>query len=176
VRSTPYILTGAGTVPFTLNFKINTLPSFGEFSSLFDRYRIKYVMIKVYYGSTTMPSSTASPAPETGYLHYAIDYNDSIAPSSVDELLQYQSYKCVPLNKLQGYKIFIKPRWELTAYRDGALSAYGNGPRTTWLDLYGNGPDIPHYGFKSIIEKAGDPTERHLVFATTFFMEFSVVH
>lgn len=175
VKSAPYIMSGAGGIPYNLAFKVINLPDYSDFTNLFDRYRIKYVVLRLFYGSSQFPSSTNSPAPFTGFFHYCIDYNDTLNATGPEELLQYQSYKCIPLHKLQGYKIILKPRAEMALYRTGLTYAYGNSPKNTWLDCTSTGIDVPHYGIRAWIDKSGDPQERHLTAITTYHMEFNCV-
>lgn len=167
---------GAGTLLYADSFSIDQVPNYGEFTALWDKYRLRYVTLKFYYATTNFVSSAQSVQNETGFLHIVKDYNDAQTPGDVLDLMQYPNYRCIPLQKLQGYKMVIKPKWEQTAYRSGVTSGYGQGNRWAWLDCTSTGITIPHFGIKYVIEKSGDPAEKFLRIACTYHIDLKEVH
>lgn len=140
---------------YGVNFTLNMLPDYTEFSVLFDRYKIvgaKMKLIMYQNGALTGAAAVAS-YPQSGVLWHGItDYDDSAAPTAaetgIDTLREYESYKtCNAFNKgVIGQ--YCRPRLALSAY-GGAFTRYANaGPM--WIDC--NSVDTQHYGFKGIFE------------------------
>lgn len=92
------------------NFSLDDLPNVTEFTSLYDMYKINCVKItfipqmntSVSIGSINNPNASAR-------FFSAIDYNDGTAPTSVDDLRQYQSAKYTPILR-QHKRVIFKPK------------------------------------------------------------------
>lgn len=120
------------------SFQLNDFPNFGEFTSLFDQYRLERVLIRIIPHSTI--GSTADPV--DGYLAVVVDYDDATNPSSIDAMMEYQNSTIVPAT--QEFQTSIVPRAAVAAY-SGAFTSYANVGRQ-WCDVAS--PAIQHYGFK----------------------------
>lgn len=92
------------------NFSLSDLPNSTEFTSLYDMYKINCVKISfipqqtqsISIGSINNPNASAR-------FFSAIDYNDGSAPTSLDDLRQYQSCKMTPILRTHKRVIF-KPK------------------------------------------------------------------
>jgi len=132
-----FTLSGAGTVALGYTFFLSQLPSYIEFTNLFQKFRIKYVVVKWYYGTNVYDADQSSIAEQTGFLHIAPDTNDAANPASVAEMQQYSGYRCVPLQKLQGYKVILHPTPSVEYYRSALTTSYGSASRRSWIDCTG---------------------------------------
>lgn len=127
-----------------LQFQLNSLPNYTEFTNLFDMYRINGVKV------TLMPrGNSAEVGTNQGLvkLFSVIDYDDNIAPAALTEVLQYESLKTT--NTSRDHKRYIKPKLSRVLYQPGAVNAYGasNG----WIDC--TNPQVPHYGMKYVLQQ-----------------------
>lgn len=133
-------------------FKLDDLPDYTEFTSLFDQYRICAVKVTItspYTGNTGLvPRSGAANGLGTmpAIKMYSVsDYDDAVT-LTVAQLMQYQNCRITELTtNLKGGKasFFIKPRLATAVY-SGAFTSYGN--TKMWLDAAS--PSVEHYGFK----------------------------
>lgn len=142
-----------------LSFRINDLPNASEFLTLFDRYQISGVLIKIF----PMNPFSITPGASTqvngnggigGFLHSVTDYDDNTAftasNTGVNDMRQYESYKCQNLTAGRGcFKYFIRPRLAVSAYQGGVFNAYAN-MRNLWIDC--NSGNTEYYGKKFIFE------------------------
>ena len=92
------------------NFSLSDLPNSTEFTSLYDMYKINCVVLRfipqqtqsVSIGSINNPNASAR-------FFSAIDYNDGAAPTSLDDLRQYQSCRMTPILRTHKRVVF-KPK------------------------------------------------------------------
>lgn len=136
-----------------MEFRLNELVNVSEFTNLFDRYRIRGVQVKIVPAVTGYdgnPQATAAGRPN---LHTAIDYNDSTAPANVLELMQYDTYKMTPGDRV--HKRYFSPRPSQEVFRTAISSSYATLPRNTWLDCTTSGIDIPHFCLKWVTDNTG---------------------
>jgi hypothetical protein len=118
----------------TYNFSLATLPNSTEYTTLFDQYRIAQITL-TFQPSTLV--ATSSP------LYSVIDYDDSNAPTSLNDLLQYDTLKTTMTG---AYHIrTLNPRFTLGAY-SGTLTSYANAPNDMWVDVAS--PGVQYYGVK----------------------------
>jgi len=71
------------------------IPSYTEFSNLFDEWRIDHVSVKLVFSNSV--STTASATTMLPLIFVAHDYNDSSPPGSLIEMLSYQDCKIIQL-------------------------------------------------------------------------------
>lgn len=92
------------------NFSLDDLPNSSEFTSLYDMYKINCVKLTFLPQQTQSISSGSINNPNASARFFsAIDYNDSNAPASIDELRNYQSCKVTPI--LRPHKrVIFKPK------------------------------------------------------------------
>lgn len=127
-------------------FSLSQLPNVSDFTNLFDQYKITGAKLQITpatsEGILSPLSGTAQPL---GFsrVHSVIDYDDTSAPTSEDQLLEYGSHKSTA--PFQTHTRFIKPKVLQEVYRSTLGTAYA--PKSgQYLDVAY--PDIPHYGMK----------------------------
>jgi hypothetical protein len=139
-QAAPITITSStvGETLFAFNFQLGYLPSYTEFTALYDQYKIDAVDI------TILPSSvTSTPADQaSGFVVLAVDYDDATTPANVDSLLQYGAAEVFPINS--AIRMRLRPRMAVAAY-SGAFTSYANTP-STWIDVAS--PSVQHYGLK----------------------------
>lgn len=127
----------------TYNFSLGDLPTYTEFTSLYDQYKINAVKL-TFIPRQTMSNSTATAfnGDNTARFFSAIDYDDGTPPTSVDALREYQTARWSRL--LRTHKRFIyKPRIVDT-------SNYIISP---WMST--SAPNANYFGLKVAIEPTG---------------------
>jgi len=129
------------------NYALQYLTAYGEFTALFDQYRI------VRVETTFMPTITELGSLGTfvnSYLLTAIDYDDANAYSSLNDAIQVATASITPLTKsvTRGFT----PRVALAAY-SGAFTSYAQAPPGQWIDCAS--PGVQHYGLKCAIPLTG---------------------
>lgn len=127
-------------------FSLSQLPNVSDFTNLFDQYKITGAKLQITPAcSEGILSPLAGTAQPLGFsrVHSVIDYDDTSAPSSEDQLLEYGSHKSTA--PFQTHTRFIKPKVLQEVYRSTLGTAYA--PKSgQYLDVAY--PDIPHYGMK----------------------------
>lgn len=128
------------------SFSLSQLPSFTEFTNLYDQYKITGAKMSFVPGATeALYSPLSGVASQHGYnrFHSVIDYDDSTPPISEDQMLQYQSVKTT--NGLRTHTRYLKPKVLREVYRSALTTGY-NPTASQWIDTVQN--DVPHYGLK----------------------------
>lgn len=89
-----------------INFSMNDMPGYTELTSLYDFYRLRAVKVKVIPYFQTMSNSVLSTNNARNVpIFYAVDRSDSNAPSTVDEVLEYNDHKIS--NLYNGFSCYI---------------------------------------------------------------------
>lgn len=147
------VVYGAGSLAFSLN----SIPNYNEFTSLFDNYQIRKVIVKIipYPCSAESYQSGSSYPNWAPLIHYAIDHDDHTMPTpdeaGIQELQQYQSYKYARLVAGRPITIVIKPRTEGVVQNSSIATVAGTSlSRNTWIDCAQ--VDIPYFGLKFLCE------------------------
>lgn len=125
------------------SFSLNSLPSYSEFTALFDEYRINGIAIKLvplFTSADLNPATTALTVPN---LHTVIDYDDSTDPGSLNTILQYPNRRMT--RATQMHSRYFRPHVAYAVYKTALASGYGTKSRM-WIDC--ENVDVPHYGFK----------------------------
>lgn len=153
VQSSPNYTTSSAA----LKFQLNDLISYGDFTGLFDRYKINMIVLKVQLeqnpdaayrinGNTVANAANFYPK-----LWWATDYDDSAAVS-LDEMKQLQNVKCSVLRPNSFITIKCKPAILAQTYRTVATTGYS--PKWgQWIDCAN--VDVPHYGIKLCMDMNG---------------------
>lgn len=131
------------------SFALNSLPNYGEFTALFDQYRILEAIVS-FIPLQNMSVATSGTTNYPGIFMTAIDYDDANLPATSD-LQQYESYQ-----RIAAYRPcvrVVKPRSAVALYNGSTFTGYGTAKHGQWIDAAS--PSIPHYGLKTIIHGAG---------------------
>lgn len=140
---------------YAFQFLLSYLPSYTEFTALYDQYQIASVELRI------VPQvMTATPLdPLQGFIVLAVDYDDATTPANIDALYQYGSAAIFPASK--EIRFVLRPRAALAAY-SGAFTSYANFGNM-WIDVAS--PSVQHYGLK-VGMSASTPAHSWLVFPT----------
>lgn len=150
------IIQNGATVSYNAeNFQLSNLPSYSEFTTLFDMYRLAKVKI-TFYPAFNVAAATDNAVPNRnpgiGRIYMVTDFNDSTPPTTVDSLLEYDKCKVRYLAKPVVHTV-MWPRVASTIFQTGMTAAYGTG-KPMWINsAY---PSVPHYGFKWAIQVNAD--------------------
>lgn len=128
-------------------FALNNLPNFSEFTTLFDQYKIlggKWTLIPKSTEANVGSGAVASS--EFNSIMSVLDFDDNNPPSSINDLVQYQSYRVTRGNKVHSR--YLKPCAVQAFYNSPISTAYGP-KRNVWIDI--NNAGVPHYGIKYCI-------------------------
>jgi len=137
---------------------LSDMPSYSEFSALYDRYKIVGFKIRIvpYNTSSATGAAFASGVGQYGMLiHWVNDYDDNALPTAsdagIDSLRQYPSYRWTNLVQASGRGVsrYVKPRIAKAVYGGGAFTSYAND-KFGWIDMVST--TVPGYGVKGIIE------------------------
>ena len=154
-----------GTIVFIGSTNVLTAPlGSGDFTTLFDQYRIDAVSVQILpnHNSATM-SATAGPIPT---LYIVKDYDDSNALPSLAATLEYGSCKAVSsVFRANPPRFSIRPRILTQTYRSASTTGYAPAHKATWLDSLAT--DVPHYGTKMWTGVTSD-TNTYLSFTFVF--------
>lgn len=124
-------------------WRLQDIPSYGEYTALFDQYKICMVKQKWVFTNAPQAEGTFTTASMSTF-HYAIDNNDATPASSLSNLEEYQRYKNRIIAAEKPFTIAVKPTWLGMAY-DGALGA-GYTSKRGWIAT--SDPGVYHYGIK----------------------------
>lgn len=134
---------GAG-VGLAYVFTLNSLPNSSDFVNLFDSYAIDRIDIALLAGTAVLQ------------VYGAPDYDDSVAPVGVADLIERQNVMVRSLNvaATQQFRASIVPRVHMpSAFGTGTIMAPA-GQRLDSADA-----STPHYGYKFWIQpSSGTPS------------------
>lgn len=151
----PIMAFGAGTpVLGSYTFKLSDLPASTDFTNLYDAYKIKGVKINFIPISNVVVGITggATGHPGTYYSNRfftAIDYNDSVVPSSVDQLREYSNSKWTPYNRI--HKRWIRPVYSNSSEGSSGSSFQWPSKSQPWIPTHlpNNAYNALKYGMDS---------------------------
>lgn len=143
-------ITGVNGTSETLagySFKLNELPSWGEFQNLYDMYKIKAVKVSFIPPSNVTQYLTVTDFRQTAFsnkMFSVIDYNDkSVSGLNVDSLRQYKTCKWSPGNRVHKRFIYVKPT---TAIAEGSGSYGVATAGNPWVSMASNATE--YFGLK----------------------------
>lgn len=175
-RSYEALNIGLGTAGNTFGafeFKLSQISNVSEFTALFDSYTITCVVCRVYYGMTVIEGNSS--AQQLGYFHYYKDFNDAISPSSIQDMREVSTYRCVPANRLQGKKIVIRPRVAEMVYRTSVTTGYAMGRKNIFIDCNATGIECPFFGLKYCFEAPATSVNHYLRIVNTMYFKCKTV-
>lgn len=138
------------------SFRFNDLPSYTEFTTLYDQYKIRGVQLTIWLQANSFSSkqilsnapTAATPDIQLPMLYYVRDYDDATG-LTLPAMQQYPGMKMRQMDR--PIKIFVRPKPLLMLYESSIATGYGTAYRNTpWVDI--NHVDVPHYGLKMIID------------------------
>lgn len=83
------------------NFSLDQVPGYTELTAMYDQYKICGLKVTFYPAFTNRSTISAVDQPSTSArFGSVIDYTDNTGPSSMDQLREYENFKCTPINEI----------------------------------------------------------------------------
>lgn len=146
-----------------LNFTLSSVINAGEFSALFDQYKITGISLKFYLTRNTANASLVNGA--LPRLYIVTDYDTSTTPVSFDELREYSNCKVWNFTS-RPYSYFFRPKILNEVYRT-AVSTGTSPIRPPWVST--SHLDLQHFGVRLGLENILDPDIAIVVEPTFYF-------
>jgi hypothetical protein len=149
------------TCSFSTAFQLRDLPNITDFTTLFDSYMIDKVLIQFKLidnpdaAYPTNGSDTSSVISKTNFfptIWYAPD-NDDNNNVTLAQIKEFERVKHKVLYPNRETNILLRPTTLSQLYRSTTTTGYAENHKRQWLDLANT--DIPHYGFKAVIDFEG---------------------
>lgn len=145
------------------NFTLSSVINAGEFSALFDQYKITGISLK-FYLSRSM-SNAAQVNGVRPRLYIITDYDTSTPPASFDELREYSNCRIWNFDSEKPFTYFFRPKILNEVYRT-AIST-GTAPvRPPWIST--SHLDLQHFGIRLGVENIFD-ADISIVIEPTFY-------
>lgn len=140
---------------FAVAFCLADIPSYSEFTNLYDHYRINGVALRFTPVFTDVPQSSTAATSNTGaMMHMIYDFDDLTVPgtneAAVDTLREYPTYKTYNLASNRTFKKYIRPKLQTVVYGSGAFGVRTEVKGRPWIDA--NDVNANYFGLKGIIE------------------------
>lgn len=154
--------------PVSMQFQLNKAVDSGDFTALYDRYKINAVRVKI------TPLQNVSTSGGTGILPqlaWSFDADDSQLAGNYDDVIRKGYAKTRTLSR--PVSIFIRPKVSQEIYSGNiALPGY-SVVKPLWLDC--NSATVPHYGLKMWFRNAQLPANTSgalqcFRFETTYYL------
>jgi len=155
----PYTLS-ATELPVNRVYKFNEILSVGEFSTLFENYRINLITVKIQLitnpnGTYALNTGGSIGAYSNWYpkVWYTVD-TDGGVDETIASMKERQGVKCKILQPNKVITISFKPMCRCLAYKTS--TAEGFTPKNIKIDMVDT--DVPHYGLSLVFDSNGiDP-------------------
>lgn len=161
-----FTLQGPQLTSNLINPGLQPMPSPGEFTALFDQYKITGVAVKIIYtnniaNGSAVPGTYIQTALPTSQI--CVDYDDNVAVASETELLQRPETKILQLGTNGPVNVYVKnPQLQIAVATTAGTSnlkgqgGWVNADNNTasfmglkwWLEFYGSPPGVNQGYFK----------------------------
>jgi len=135
---------------YGMGFGLIDLPTFSEFTALFDQYKLNCVVVKFRFDHTPDPVMQA----EAGYvytqpiLRWVVDDTDATAFTTVNAMTECQRYKFKTMMPGRDISIKIYPKLQRMLYEGVGVTGYS--PARGWVSTADT--SVPHYGLKWTVD------------------------
>lgn len=151
-------------------FYLDQVSGSSDFKNLFDQYRITKIDLDFYPNQQSFTSSTTTSVVTNipTRIVTAIDYDDSVAPTHLNELREYNTAQVNTM--VERFRRSFKPAVSMMAYE--GVGSTGYSPKwDQWIST--NDPGVPHYGLKWSVPSAATSSNAYqLAVEATFHLEF----
>lgn len=164
------VITVTGTNVFSASsFELQNVPNNSEFTALYDQYKITAIKYQILPRGNVAEIGTSATQGNMGRVFSVLDYDDSNAPSSFNDMIQYQNCKVTP--STVTHTRYLKPRFNLDIL-SGSVGVTANAPRTGWIDC--TNADVKHRGVKIGIQAPTNATVTYDLMVT-YYLAFKNV-
>ena len=161
------VVTGNVTNFSSDTFELVDLPQYLSYTALYEEYRINKIVYSFKaLNNMALPSQLAGNVSTLGMIHTTIDYNDSVAPTSIQNMMNDSSYKGTLSNRSHT-RTFV-PKW-LNVVAGGVP----NQSKTGWLNC--DNVNVSHYAIKWAFEggtTSGAPPSFYVEPIITYYVSF----
>lgn len=159
-------IANAASGGYGFSFSLSAVPNASEFTSLYDQYKLIAAKVKLIPRGN---SSDIGVQNNLGNVFSVIDRDDGNAPTTLNQILQYQNVKQTPNNRMHTRYV---PLTHNIGAMDTALAITNKQPSKGWIDC--DVSTTPHYGLKVWSELS---TSQPIIFDTmvTLYMAFKNV-
>lgn len=135
-----FIVNSGTPLGYAFQQTLSQLPNYTDFTNLYDQYMIKKIVVKIIPKITQHNLATTTIGnSDLPQLHSVIDYDDATTPTSVSQLVEYQTHKMTRGNEVHTRVIVPKVELDVAA-ATSAPKAY------QWLDC--DASTVNHRGLK----------------------------
>lgn len=163
-----------GYSPIPLTIKLNDVPNYTDFTSLFDSYKITHAMFKFipHFNVGQVPLGPQNT--QVARLATVIDQDDDSNPTGLTQLMQYSSLEESLLDRERVRN--FKPRVSVQTFRTNTSTGYNTPDDAIWIDAAQ--VDVPHYCGKGLIcdTTASADNPRTLTIMCTVWITCKGVH
>lgn len=156
------ITVGAAAQNPVYTFSIDQLPNYTEITNLYDMYKIKCVVLKFVPLYTSADVNPLATGVQVLPIHTVIDNSDKTALTSVQDAMEYSTYKMTRGLSIHTRKVYPK---QLQFVDDGGVATLGD-IKTGWIRS--ESPGVDHLGVKAHIPAATAASVVYQVFATYY--------
>lgn len=158
------------------NFKLNSLPGFNDFCTLYDMYKINKVTVTWIFSKNSGDPADATMS-ELPIIYAAFDPDDDTPASTIHDLLNFPSARWARMDK--ALSLTLTPVPAMMMYKTLTTTGYGVPSGPQWIDC--TSADIPHYGAKWYIQTFNSgqaPTDNigTITTITRYNMSFKGIH
>lgn len=153
----PTVTNPTNELDFAKVFQLDMVKNYSEFTALYDRYKITGVKVMVQLitnpdaNNIVLNGSVSNPNNIYPKVWWCPDYDDGSA-TTLDALKERAQTKCRVLRPNSTISFFIKPAVLAQTYRTAVTTGYA--PKwNQYIDI--GQTDVPHYGFKMVVESLG---------------------
>lgn len=144
-------------------FQLNNVPKNGEFTQMYDQYKINAVNL-TFYPQLTEVSNLGPTTVQNARIFTAIDYTDAAIPTALNDVREYEN--CEVNSIVKEFSVYIdKPKFTDTtgSLRSGYIAT--------------SSPFTLHYGLKYAVETLNPGTSGAYTFRVeaTYYMSFKAV-
>lgn len=126
---------------YNLYFSLNQVNNYGNFTGLFDQYRIRKIKLDYIPVLATQSIAQVSSSIETGTIITAFDPDNVLALGQAP-----YDYTMVKEHAMtRRFTVSCAPRPAIASYK-GAFTAYASPRNTLWMDC--QYPDVQYYGIR----------------------------
>ena len=152
-----------------MTFALQCCSDYGDFTNLFDRYKITGVKLQFLYQCNIANNDSTTGTNALPLLSYSFDCDDNNVPTSLEEVQKKQYCHQKILNGNYMFSVYLKPRILKEVYASSITSGY-NSAKATWLDSANVG--VPHYGLKLWINNWGYGNQKfqQLTITPTYYL------
>lgn len=165
------VITVSGGVAYfgASSFELQNVPNASEFTSLYDQYKINGIKWQLLPRGNSADVGTSTTQGNQGRIFSVLDYDDSNAPASFNDMTQYQNVKMTP--NTVTHTRYLKPKF-LMDVLSGSVGVTANAPRNGWIDCTNS--DVKHRGVKIGIQAPTNATYTYDLMVT-YYLAFKNV-